>query len=65
MNCYKLIYSKSGKRIGSDTFDNYDNALNVALATSNNKGYLCVLLSFDSKKGCWRKRCTIYPNESC
>ena len=65
MNCYKVIYSKSGKRVGSDTFDNYDDALSFAIESSDFKGYLCVLLAFDSKKGCWHKRCTIYPNENC
>lgn len=63
MSCYKVIYSKNGKRLGSEAFDNYDTALNYALSESNVKGYLCVILAFNPKKGTWFKRSTIYPNE--
>ena len=64
MNCFKVIYSKSGKRVGSsNAFNNYEDALTDALSSSNNKGYLCIILAFDNKKGSWKKKCTIYPNE--
>ena len=33
MSCCKVMYSKSGKRVGSETFDNYDDALTDALNT--------------------------------
>lgn len=65
MSCYKVIYSKSGRKVGSDTFNDYDDALACALDKSSSNGYLCVLLDFNLKKGTWRKRCTVYPSESC
>lgn len=63
MSCCKVMYSKSGKRVGSETFDNYDDALTDALNKSQSHGYLCVVLEFNPKKGIWFKRSTIYPNE--
>lgn len=63
MSCYKVIYSKAGKKVGSEAFDNYDDALNQALISSDVNGCLCVILAFDSQKGTWRKRSTIYPFE--
>ena len=63
MSCYKVIYSKAGKRVGSDTFNDYEEAISSALNKSQSDGYLCVVLAFNSKNGTWRKRSTIYPCE--
>ena len=62
MSCYKIIYSKNGKRVGTEVFDDYDSALDSALTKSRNDGYLCVVLAFNFKTAKWFKRCTVYPN---
>lgn len=61
--CYKVMLSKNGKRVGSATFNDYDEALSYALHQSEVKGNLAIVLDFDIKTGKWKKRCTVYPCE--
>lgn len=61
--CYKVMLSKSGKKVGSSTFNDYDEALSYALHQSEEKGNFALVLEFDIKLGKWKKRCSVYPND--
>lgn len=63
MECYKVLFSCNGKRVSNLTFNDYDEAVASAIRMSDSKGYFALVLEFDIKKGKWKKRCSIYPNE--
>ena len=63
MNCYKVLCSCNGKKVGSTTFNDYDEAVSYAMNMSDSKGYFALVLEFDMKTGKWKKRCSVYPNE--